>query len=361
MSLQEQLSKAKESKKSLQNEYETAKNNRDNTNKQNKSSIDNANEALNTAKSNGDKSIKEAQKQLEEAKKQLQNCKVVATTGGTITAVCVEAGDIYNGGDIVQIDDTSSFKVVTSVDEYDISNISKGQKVVILTAATDEDELEGNITFVAPTTGSTSSSESGGMDSSTSSGYEVEIALNTNDNRLRIGMTARCSIILEEAEDVYAVPYDAIHENKDGTSVIYVEDISGMLDTNEVENGNQETTLYENNEQEVLEQREERHKTTEQNDSTDSTDGNTVQKEIEVTKGMESDYYVEINGDGLVEGLRVIIPTDSDVSSGNEEEQEEKNISIPGMGGVPEMGGSGGNMSGGGSFGGRGGKGRFNQ
>ena len=88
-------------------------------------------------------------------------------------------------------------------------------------------------------------------------------------------MTARCSIILEEAEDVYAVPYDAIHVNKDGTSVIYAED-TGQGKKPKKKAG---------------------------------------KREIEVTKGMESDYYVEIRGDGLSEGLRVIIPSESGISS----------------------------------------------
>lgn len=319
MAFEEELSRAEESKKSLQNEYETAKNNKKNTNKQNQSGIDNASEALKTAKSNGKKSIKEARKQVKEAKGQLANCKVTATASGIVTAVYVEAGDNYNGGSIVQIDNTSSFKVTASVDEYDISSISKGQKAVVLTAATDEDGLEGKVTFVAPSTVSTGVAETGSMGSGSSSdGYEIEITLDKKDDRLRMGMTARCSIILEEAEDVYAVPYDAVHENKDGKSVIYVEDMGQAGEVQE----------------------------------------KAGQREIEVTKGMESDYYVEISGNGLSEGLRVIIPTDSDVSSGNEDkEQEKENTGIPGMGG----GMPGGNMQGGGPFGGRGGKGGFNQ
>ncbi|MFG6394406.1 MAG: efflux RND transporter periplasmic adaptor subunit [Lachnospiraceae bacterium] len=329
MSFTEQLSKAEESKKNIKNEYETAKNNKENTNKQNKSSIDNASEALRTAESNGKRSLKEAKKQVKEAKKQLSYSTVKAAANGTVTAVYVENGDIYNGGDIAQIDNISSFKVVTSVDEYDISSISKGQKVIILTAATGEDGLEGEITFVAPSATSTGSQET---NSSESSGYEVEIGLNTRDKRLRMGMTARCSIILEEAEDVYAVPYDAVHENQDGKSVIYVEDTKGMGDINTQEDKTGRT-------------------------GEEAGQDSMTQKEIEVTKGMENDYYVEISGSGLSEGLRVIIKTDSDVSSEDEGDKQETNgIDIPGMGNkmpgedMPSGRIPGGNMQGGGSF-----------
>ncbi len=85
-----------------------------------------------------------------------------------------------------------------------------------------------------------------------------------------MGMTARCSIILEEAKDVFAVPYDAIHENQDGTNVIYVEEMP---------------------DQDVQER-----EITEESGNTQDSNG---YKEIEVTKGMESDYYVEISGDGF--------------------------------------------------------------
>ena len=165
------------------------------------------------------------------------------------------------------------------------------------------------------------------MDNSSSSGYEVEIAINTKDERLRMGMTARCSIILEEAKDVFAVPYDAIHENQDGTNVIYVEEMP---------------------DQDVQER-----EITEESGNTQDSNG---YREIEVTKGMESDYYVEISGDGLSEGLRVIIPTDSDISDENEDnKQDADGIELPGMGGMP------GGMPGGGFSGGMGNRKNFSQ
>ena len=109
-------------------------------------------------------------------------------------------------------------------------------------------------------------------------------------------MTAKCSIILKEAKDVYAVPYDAIHTNNSGDSVIYVQD-------------------------------------------------GTSKKEVTVTKGMESDYYVAVSGDGLSEGLKVIIPSDSTSSSRSKDSSDSSGLS--GM-----IGGGGGNMGGGAPSGG---------
>lgn len=301
--LEEQLTKAEEALKQAESSYESAVSDQENTNKQNKNSIQNAEDAVDTAESNRKKTVKEAQKQVDEAEENLEKCLVTAPIDGIITAADVEEGDTYSGGDMFQIDNNGSYMVSTTVDEYDISSVSVGQRVVILTEATDEDELEGEITFVAPSTGSTSlssgssqSGESAGMTSTTSSsdGYEIKIKVKTQDERLKMGLTAKCSIIMEEAADVYAVPYDAVHENSDGTTVVYVSETSG--------------------------------------DSVSS-------REVQVTKGMESDYYVEICGEELSDGMQIIIPTD-ETSSSSDSQSEDNGLGM--FGGAGGMGGAGG-------------------
>ena len=39
---------------------------------------------------------------------------------------------------------------------------------------------------------------------------------------------------------------------------------------------------------------------------------------VPVTKGIESDYYVEISGEGIVEGLEVIVPADNSLDNLND-------------------------------------------
>lgn len=307
--LEEQLTRAEESLKQAESGYQTAVSDQEKTNKQNKSNVENAKDVVDNAESNREKNIKEANKQVSQAEENLENCLVTAPCDGVITSSTAEEGNVYSGGDLFQIDDDSSYTVSTTVDEYDISNVSVGQRVVILTEATDEDEIEGEVTFVAPSTGSTTlasgNSQSGGSGenaASSSDGYEVKIKVKTTDERLRMGLTARCSIILEQADDVYAVPYDAVHENTDGTSAIHVSEGEG--------------------------------------DSLST-------REILVTKGMESDYYVEIQGDELEEGLSVIIPTD-EISGTDEKTQEEGALDMFGGAGTPGGGNpQGGNMGGG--------------
>ena len=314
--LQEQLAKAQETKSQAQTSYENALSNQESSARQNKSNIQNAQNAVENAKSSAKRSIREASNQVEEAQKNLKNCSVTAPISGVVTEVNVENGDTYAGGSLFQIEDTSSFTVTTTVDEYDISDVSLGQRAVIMTEATDKEEISGKISFVAPSTtsSSTSSSNTTGNNgasmgsSSSSEGYEVRIDITDSNDKLKMGLTAKCSLILEEAANVFAVPYDAIHENDNGGSVIYV--------AKDKEN----TEKYD---------------------------------EIAVTKGMESDYYVEISGDALEEGMSVIIPTDETEEASQKEDSEEKGFDFGGQG-MPGGDMSRRNKGGGGNGGGRG-------
>lgn len=298
-------SKQKENISQAKTEYENAVSTRKNTLKQSKSSIEQAKESLETAKSNANKSIKEAKKQVTTAQESLDKCAVTAPISGMVTSISVQEGDTYSGGTILQIEDVSGYTISTSVDEYDISNVKAGQKVIVLTEATDEDELEGEVTFVAPSTesssGSSSSQSSDGMGmtstSSSSDGYEVQIALKTADERLKLGLTARCSIVEEEASDVFAVPYDAVSQNTNGESVINV---------------------------------------------SQGENGSVSKKQIVVTKGMESDYYVEVQSDELTEGMKVIIPTDTTSDSTSEESDNDSFSGLFGGGGGMQKGSGGG-------------------
>ena len=73
-------------------------------------------------------------------------------------------------------------------------------------------------------------------------------------------MTAKLNIILEESENVLTVPYASVQEDENGE--YYVEAVTA--------------------------------------------DGQT--RRIAVTKGLESDYYTEVSGSEIEEGMEVIVP-----------------------------------------------------
>ena len=140
--------------------------------------------------------------------------------------------------------------------------------------------------------------------------------MTSSDDRIKLGMTAKCSIVKKEASDVYAVPYDAVHR-ENGESYILVKD----------------------------------------GDST---------SKVTVTTGMETDYYIEVQGDDLQEGLQVVIPTDKTDKTDSASDSNKQNSTFGGfggMGGTPDgstgnkgdRGGMNGSKGGSGGMGGSGG------
>ena len=244
--------------------------------------------------------------QIQEVEEKLGKTVVTSPISGVITAVNVEAGDTYSGGTLFVVQDMEHFIVEGTVDEYDISNISKDLKAVIKTDATDDDELGGIVTFVAPTPDSSASADgTQNVSTTTSASYSIKITLDDYDERLRIGMTAKTSIILESKENVFAVAYDCVETDEEGNSYITV-----------VDDGDN-----------------------------DSQAQNT--KKVQVELGMESDYYVEIISDELYEGMKILATASSGDHSSNQ--FGEMNISLDG-GGMPGGGAPGGGGMPGGGF-----------
>lgn len=224
-----------------------------------------------------DNTIENYEERLESLTEQKEDCTIRAGIAGVVTAVNVSEGNNFNGGTIASIEGVDRFIVEAQVEEYDVADIAVGMKVLVKTDATRDAELEGVITYVAPrATNSGSSSMSGfsslmgGMDTSSLSGsgsatYLVKIELKEQNDRLRLGMNAKTSIITEESVDVWSVPYDAVYTREDGST--YLEEVTGK-----------------------------------------DEDGNYVTKELDVTVGLQGTYYVEIISDKVSEKTEILVP-----------------------------------------------------
>lgn len=207
--------------------------------------------------------------QVSTYEEQLQKGIVTATTAGTVTSVHVKVGDLYTGSTIATINGINQFIIQAEIDEYNIPDITVGMDVLIKTDATREEELQGKVTYVAQTA-STSNLETATTQVVTGNNatYTIKIDITTPSDRLRLGMNAKLSIVTNMAKAVWAVPYDCVHEREDGTKYIEV----AKNETGE------------------------------------------EKEEIEVEKGIEGSYYVEIKSAQLQEGMKVILPQ---VEAGN--------------------------------------------
>ena len=93
----------------------------------------------------------------------------------------------------------------------------------------------------------------------------VKIALTEQNARLRLGMNAKTSIIIQESVDVWSVPYDAIYTREDGST--YLEQVTGK-----------------------------------------DEEGNLLTKELEVEVGIQGSYYVEVISEQMAEGIEILVP-----------------------------------------------------
>ena len=281
--------------------YEKQLRNIDDTKKSGENSILSKSESLYSSQLNSLTSGDSEEKKIEEYQEQLADCTVTSPISGVVTAVNVEVGDMYNGSALVTIEDISGYEVSTEIDEYEIGKIEKGQKVIVKTNATGDEELEGTVNWISPR------ASSGGNEVT----YTVTISLDTLHEMLRMDMTAKLSIILESKENALTVPYDAVQEDENGK--FYVEVVTNTASANqESEEVSQVPEAIEGKEMPQVANGVNaggRVKGNRKNVSGQDA-GNTeiTTKRVYVEKGIESDYYIEIISTEISEGMEIVVP-----------------------------------------------------
>lgn len=204
---------------------------------------------------------------LQRLEKNLADSLIKAPMDGTVTEIFAKEGS-PGSGLLFVIEDTQNLLINTHVQEYDIGRIHEGQKVTVKSDATGDAVLQGEVVKIAPTSVKNAAGET---IISSPAEFETQIAVLGHDTGLKIGMNTRLNIILEEKSAVYAVPHDALGVNAAGQSIVYA-----LINEN----------------------------------------GRSTIKELVVETGLETDFYVEVRGDGLAEGMRIINDA-ADASPGN--------------------------------------------
>ncbi len=270
-----------------------------------KTTYENAIKTSETAEESRDTALENYNKagesdELEELQSQLEKCTLKAETSGKVTAVNATVGSAIDGA-AATIQDTDSLKISITIAEYDIDSVSEGMHAVITSDVIDG-EINGTLTQISPT------ASGGGSSSST---FSAEVTVDDENSGLLIGTNAKVQIIQSTTEDVFTVPLDAIEEKEDGTSVIYVQ--SG------------------------------------------EENGEPVFEEVQVVAGATNDYYAEVSGVDLEEGM--IVRASASLEEATEEVGGSSDMMMGGGevviaapadgGGAMPSGGGGGNMGGG--------------
>ncbi len=125
----------------------------------------------------------------------------------------------------VQIKNIAKLNMTLSINESEINSVSVGQSVTITVNAVENKTYTGTISKI----------DAIGTYSTSGSTFTATIEFE-NDGNVKIGMSASCSIILEEAKDCIAVPIAAIQTSGNSKYVIVVKD-DGTTENVTVETG----------------------------------------------------------------------------------------------------------------------------
>lgn len=257
-------------------------------------SIENAHDNLEDAYASNSTARLNTQKTIRGYEAKLGETDVIAPIDGYITSIAVEEGNKYTGGALFKIENSSAYKVEVNIEEYDISDVAVGQKVIIRTNATGDEELEGKVSEVSPKAVTVAT---GSSSTSSTPSYKVTIELLTPNDRLRLDMTAKILITTNERDNVFAVPAEAIKEDEEGRTYINVgateaANAADVLDSADGSTSFLSKAKYNKNKQSE----------------------SAPKEKVYVTVGLESNYYTEISGDGLEEGMVVYLADDSDAT-----------------------------------------------
>ncbi len=156
--------------------------------------------------------IASAQARVTAAQATLELARITAPFSGTVTSVDVMRGDLTSpGSPAFRIDDLSHLLVDVEISEVDINRIALDQPVSLVFDAILDQEYEGVVVGIGEV----------GISIQGVVSFPVTVEILEDDEKIRPGMTAAVTIVVEQIEDVVLVPNRAVRV-RDGQRVIYL-------------------------------------------------------------------------------------------------------------------------------------------
>lgn len=161
-----------------------------------------------------------------------QNSNIISPISGTVTRVNATVGKPSAAAGASEplfvVENLDKLQMNIKISEYDVKDIRVGQTVTITADVLGKKSMSGVVSHIAPT-----------GEKKDATGTEmvvpVVIALNNEGSELIAGVTARAVILVDERKDVLTVPIDAVLEDPDtGESYIFIVSKEGTLSKKKV-------------------------------------------------------------------------------------------------------------------------------
>lgn len=226
--------------------------------------------------------IANAQAQLASAQNDLDNATIVAPTDAVVVTSPLQLYQYTTDASIITLTPTgTNLEVDAQIDQADISQVKVGQKVDITLDAYPNDHSSGTVSLVALQ----------GTTTSNVTTFTVTITVDKASDKLRSGMNANVSIIVNQAKNVLTVPSEAI-KTRGTQSGVLVPVTAGANSTNQG------------------------YKTSQTGSKTNSASTAANVKFVPVVVGLDDGTNVEIKS-GLTAGQEVVTGTRSAASTTN--------------------------------------------
>ncbi|MBS6517691.1 MAG: efflux RND transporter periplasmic adaptor subunit [Clostridium sp.] len=164
--------------------------------------------------------VKAAQFELDQKMRDLEDTEVKSPISGTVVRVNSKVGQFADKPEdekpMFIIENLSQLEMELQISEYSVGDISVGLPVDITADILDGKTVTGTIASISPT------GEEKVGSSSTERVVPTIVSIDKADSGLIAGITARASIVTEQAEHVFKVPSSALRVGEDQTRQIAV-------------------------------------------------------------------------------------------------------------------------------------------
>ena len=177
--------------------------------------------------------VEQKQNALLDAQEQLADCSIRALFDGVVAKIDVDNGDSVSTGTAVATLITKQRIAEISLNEVDVTKVKTGQKTILTFDAIPDLSITGEVTEIDVLGTVTQGVVT----------YNIKIGFDTQDERVKPGMSVSAAIITDMKQDALLVPNSAIKSNGNGQ---YVEVMTNnMPQSQSVETGLSNDTITE--------------------------------------------------------------------------------------------------------------------
>ncbi len=172
--------------------------------------LDDANADLDTLRNGPDElALRTEELALQQKQKALADYSIRAPFAGTIATMDVNNGDSVSPGTQIATMITNKKLAEISLNEVDVAKVSVGQKATLAFDAIPDLQLTGTVASI----------DAIGTVTQGVVNYDVKISLDTDDGRIKPGMSATANIITDSKQDALIVPASAV-KTQNGMSYV---------------------------------------------------------------------------------------------------------------------------------------------